>query len=467
MGLELMVYAPLVGWIVGIVLLVIGLAVALLSGPVLRLFRRLILGKAQSGASRPGRALTLLTWTGRLIGIAILIPGIFLSYILCPHIGPRWEVAEPGFNSQPDNAFLKKVAVDAVKPMAADKHVVGVAIGIIDGDTKAVYGFGQKSAVDSAPPDGDTVYEIGSVTKVFTSLLFSMLVDEGKLRLDEPLQEALGPKVVVPTYQGTPIRLVDLATHTAGLPGLPAESQTPMALWATLTPGNPYAYFPEERMLGALKTCPLASKPGTHNEYSNYGVMLLGNAVCRAAGSSYDELVRTRIAGPLGMANTAVTLSPEQARRRVPGYAGYFDAGSRRLSYAASPWDFPPGTEGAGALKSTVNDLLRFLSAQMQPSQDALGKAMENTQHPLRDTDDPDTRVGLGWHFRQTKDMAYPIVWHNGGTRGYSSFVAFCRERRTGVVLLSNSFETLGRIDVAGLGVFDALHNRPQAEASK
>jgi CubicO group peptidase (beta-lactamase class C family) len=453
---EIFGYILFAGWMVGLCLAVLGLGVVLLSGPVLRWLRRVMGGEA---GAPPGRGYRVLLWMGRGVGSVCLVLGLFLAFVFWPHMGAGWDAATPRFVSAQDDAALREIVVKAVKPLADDGAVVGLTVGVIDGDKRAVYGFGRKSLKDGAAPDGDTVFEIGSITKVFTSLVMASLVEEGTLRLDQPVQELLGDRVKVPELGGTPIRLIDLSTHTSGLPRVPEDFYTAGAIWESIIPGNPYAYYDAERLMKSVEKARLVSTPGTRYEYSNFGATLLGHAMELYTGQSYPELVRLRIAEPLGLASTAVTPSAEQAARRVPGYATVIDAG-RRFTWEAAAWDFPAGTEGAGALKSTVNDLLRFMEAQMAPPETALGKAIEETQVSRRETGMDGLRMGLGWHVLEGLDVADPVIWHNGGTRGYVSFMGFSQKSRRGVVLLCNCFDAFGRVDGAGLEILGAMKER-------
>ncbi|WP_180923739.1 serine hydrolase domain-containing protein [Nocardioides marinisabuli] len=238
-----------------------------------------------------------------------------------------------------------------------------------DGSTRVV-----GRAREGAVPDGRSLHEIGSITKTFTALL---------------------PGTRVPARDGVEITLAHLATHTSGL-------------------------------LEALGRARLRRTPGTGTvHYSNLGVGVLGQALAHATGTSYGDLVQQRVCAPLGLVATATDdrLSDEQRSRLVPGH--------RRRSAPAAPWPLA-GMPGAGALRSTVDDLLVYLEAQLDPASTPLGEAVRLTQQPRVTRGQT---IGLGWLRHDRPDHLW---WHNGGTGGYRSFVGFVPAERVAVVVLSN-----------------------------
>ncbi len=270
-------------------------------------------------------------------------------------------------------------------------------------------------------PDGDTVFEIGSVTKVFTSIALADLVLSGDLGLDTPVQGLLGDEVRVPMRDGAEITLGRLATHSSGLPRLP-DNLAP-ADWA-----NPYADYTVEHLYEFLAGHKLARGIGKAVEYSNLGYGLLGHALTLAEGTDYETLIARRILEPLEMSDTAVELTPPLRERLAPGH----DEELRPVPN----WDIPT-LAGAGALRSTVNDLLTFLEANLGLRQTPLREAMARTHVPQVTDPALGMDIGLAWIIADEGDRR--IVWHNGATGGYSSFIGFDPEAREAVVVLSNS----------------------------
>ena len=281
-----------------------------------------------------------------------------------------------------------------------------IVVGIVDAGGTRFYGYGETAVDSGQAPDRNTVFEIGSISKVFTSLLLAEMVERGEVSLDDPIEKYLPEEVVAPTRNGTSITLRDLATQTSGLPRLPANL-------VPADPDNPYADYSVQQLYQALSEYTLGRDIGSRYEYSNLGVGLLGHILELRSGMSYDELVQQRISSVLGLEDTRIALTPEMRQRLAPGHSG-------RL--AVKNWDLPT-LAGAGALRSDAEDMLRFLAANLGLEQTPLLPAMRLTQQPLAETGSPNLQIGLGWHILDANGKQ--IIWHNGGTGGYRSFVGF------------------------------------------
>jgi len=298
---------------------------------------------------------------------------------------------------------------------------VGMAVGVIDPSGLSFFCCGKRSANGDEKVDPDTIFEIGSVTKVFTSLLLSDLVERKVVGFDDPVEKYMPEGVKVPSRGDKKITLRHLATHTSGLPRMPSNFESK-------DPENPYADYTPERLYAFLNGCQLERGIGSKYEYSNVGAGLLGHALSRAAGKSYEDLIVTRICRPLCMPDTTITLSDDLRKRLATGHNG---GGS-----AVKNWDLNV-LQGAGAIRSSVRDMLKFVAANMGLTETALRPAMRlQLQEPRRPTDSPNQFVLLGWHVN-TKHGT-DIIWHNGGTGGYRSFCGFVPSRTFGVVVLSN-----------------------------
>jgi len=202
---------------------------------------------------------------------------------------------------------------DAIRAILADRidtlhHNVGIAVGIVDANGRRFVNHGAFSVDNPRPVAGDTLFEIGSITKVFTSTILADMVQRGEVSLDDPVAKFLPPDVKVPESGGKKITLVDLATHTSGLPRMPNN-------FAPRDPDNPYSDYGVDRLYAFLSGYALTRDIGEKFEYSNLGVGLLGTALARRAGMDYETLVRTRITGPLKMDSTGITLSAAQKAR--------------------------------------------------------------------------------------------------------------------------------------------------------
>ncbi|MFD0278136.1 serine hydrolase domain-containing protein [Kitasatospora sp. NPDC127111] len=331
---------------------------------------------------------------------------------------------------------------------------LGVVVAGLAGGAVEIRGAGRTSTgPDAAVPDAHTLFEIGSVTKVFTSLALARLALAGSAALDEPLADvladALPPGVTVPAKGGTPITLRHLATHTSGLPRLPAG----MLLPALVVPNkpDPYRDCTSDALLAGLARTRLRAEPGRGFRYSNLGAGLLGLALAHRAGTGYEELIAREVCAPLGLADTVITVDAERSARLARGHTAW-----RR----AVPFWHLADLAGAGGLRSTAADLAILLRAQLASGpQDGspLGPAIALT----REVDhrvNPVAWMHLGWlayrlHARQGGHLQ---IWHNGETGGFRSFVAFDPEKQVGVILLAN---TRRSVDPAGVALLRTLQN--------
>jgi CubicO group peptidase (beta-lactamase class C family) len=306
-----------------------------------------------------------------------------------------------------------------VRRRVEEKRSAGIVVGVIEPNgRKRIVAYGDPGPGQPAL-DADSVFEIGSISKVFTATLLSQMAEEGKVRLDDPVQRWLPPTVRLPARSGKAITLVSLSEQNSGLPRLP-DNMTPADR------SNPYADYTVQQMYEFLSRYQLTRDPGAQFEYSNLGVGLLGHALALVTGESYEELARERIWAPLGMTHTAITLDPWMRAHLALGHG---DKGN-----VVSNWDIP-ALAGAGAIRSNMNDMLRFLEANLRPERGPLEKAMAFAQTERADAGN--ARIGLNWIVVHAGTDT--IVWHNGGTGGYRTFIGFVPSRRIGVVVLANS----------------------------
>jgi len=314
---------------------------------------------------------------------------------------------------------------------AAQAHVAAglyqtLVFGVVDGDRREVVAFGRLD--DGKAPDGDTVYEIGSITKTFTATLLARAVRSGRVTLDTPVAQLL-PDFKIPTRGGKEITLGDLATHHSGLPRLPSNL-------LGKDPSNPYADYDAAKLKTFLAGYALPREPGAAYEYSNLGVGLLAFALAQLDHTTYGALIGEEILKPLGMTMSGTAFTAAMRARFAPGHDDTGDA--------AKNWDFD-ALAGAGAIRSAANDMLRYLKANMAIDASPLAAAMKLAQEPRSDMDKT-ARIGLVW---MTTDKG--IVWHSGMTGGYASFLGFTADGRRGVVILSNTAASVGDLGFATL----------------
>lgn len=319
-------------------------------------------------------------------------------------------------------AEVKQIVRDAVEK---EKRAPGIVVGLIDQSGTQVIAWGKRKFGAKEDVDGDTIFEIGSITKIFTSVLLQDMADHGEVKLDDPIGKFLPASVKTPTRKGREITLLHLATHTSGLPRLP------FSFWYALAYlDDPYAKFTVKDFYKFLSHYKLRRDIGAEFEYSNAGMQLLGLILSLKAGTNYESLVVNRICAPLKMDSTRITLSADQKSR--------FATGHDETRKPVKNWD-QTNLPGDGALRSSVNDLLKFLSVNLGLSQSSLSGALAAAQVPRHVTDDPSERVGLGWIIETNSNL----IWHNGETRGYSSYIAFNKSEGRGVVILANAENNL------------------------
>jgi CubicO group peptidase (beta-lactamase class C family) len=340
-----------------------------------------------------------------------------------PVAPPKFDDALPPVNAADLQSVLDKDLADALKSgQLAPSTGAGVAIAVVDHGVRRVFSYG------AAKPD--SIFEVGSITKTFTGLILSQMVEQGKVKFDEPVRELL-PAGTVAKPATDEVTLVDLATQHSGLPRMPDN-------FAPANPNNPYADYTAANLYAFLAKQGVGRPAKTDFLYSNLGFGLLGQALAVRSVLSYPALLKEEVTDPLGLTDTVVTLSPEQQARFIPGHNGDHQP--------AHAWDLD-ALAGAGAIRSTAADMLSYLEANLHPETlkpDGKSPAARTLsaalvqQHELRADAMPGMRIGLAWLF-DTESGRY---WHNGATGGYSAYAFFNPKGDYAAVVLFNT--TLG-----------------------
>ncbi|MBX3423933.1 MAG: serine hydrolase [Pirellulaceae bacterium] len=307
-----------------------------------------------------------------------------------------------------------------VQPYLDQKIISGLSVGVLSGGQSWTSGYGRWTDKLESVPNDRTVYEIGSISKVFTGLLLADAIERGPLRLDQRFTELVPSTVASPHDSQVDITLVHLATHTSGLPRMPSNM-------ADSDPKNPYLAYSPQKLYEFLSQHRLRRMAGEKHEYSNLAMGLLGQLLADQAEVSYQELLLQRITQPLALQDTVQDLSADQRARLAEGH----DASGQSVGN----WDFD-ALAGAGAVRSTVHDLLLFAKAILQPPDNELGRAIELAwkihQPPPSETD---FAMGLGWLVARDGSTRF----HNGQTGGYHSALFVSRELKQAVVVLANT----------------------------
>jgi len=304
----------------------------------------------------------------------------------------------------------------------------GIVVGVIDANGPKYYSYGVKSLKSKEAVSEHSVFEIGSISKTFTGILLADGVIKGEMDLDDPLQNYLPAGVTAPTRNGAAIKLVHLTNHTSSLPRMPDN-------FKPANPANPFADYSEKQLYDFLNNYTLTRDIGSEYEYSNYAAGLLGHIMATKKGVTYEQLMIDVIARPLNLNDTRIALTPEMKANLAMGH---------NEGVEVENWDIPT-LAGAGAIRSTAVDMVKYVSSNMGKMKSKLYPAMQLSHKNTR-AEGSNPMVGLGWH--KMGSVESEIIWHNGGTGGYRTFIGFTQGGDKGVVVLSNSSASVDDIGI-------------------
>ena len=338
----------------------------------------------------------------------------------------------PGCIAAPD---MEPIRTALRQTVGTREKAAGMIAVIIEKTGTWIETYGS-SGVPDLPLNADAVFEIMSNTKVFTALLLADMVQRGEAGLHDPVTKYLPVKL----HQNSgPITLLDLATYTSGLPNMPGN--LPSDWWASPDPMSDYT---EAKLYEFLAGYIPKYEPGKHYEYANLSFGLLGIALARRAGKSYEELLIERVCNPLGLGHTRITLTSEMRQHTVQGH----DLAMKESQL----WNWP-AMPGAGYVRSTARDLTAFVKASMGLAASPLRDPMKRMIAVRRPTTLAGTSAGLGWYV--TVDGNEEIVWKSGLSGGCNTFIGFSPQSLRGAVLLSNFLWRPIDAGAIGLGIRD------------
>jgi D-alanyl-D-alanine-carboxypeptidase/D-alanyl-D-alanine-endopeptidase len=307
------------------------------------------------------------------------------------------------------------------------KRSASIIVGTIDAAGKRqVVAAGSFKDKETVLPNENTIYEIGSITKVFTSLLLADMVLKKQVNLEDPISKYLPASVKLPVVKNKEITLLNLANHSVGWPRMP-DNYEPKSL------DNPFADYTIEQTYDYISRATFDYAPGTWFQYSNVGYGLLGHILSQVAGKPYETLVKERICTPLNMPNTTMILTPAQKQNLAVGH--------NETGVAAENWDMP-AIAGTGALRSNINDLLNFAGANLGIIKTDLYPAMQLAHIPRISKRPDDGEVTLGWTLVKSKE-GDEYIWKDGTTGGYRSIMLLNKTKKTGVVILANTLNPI------------------------
>lgn len=335
------------------------------------------------------------------------------------------EVQSSVTKQNPLDYFVDSIA----RAYLSNPNTKSLSIGVINKNTVNTFFYGHTVAGhENSLPDGNTLYEIGSLSKIFTSTLLADLIEKGTLNLDDSIAKYL-PDSVAQNPLIQKITFKQLANHTSGLPRLPSN----LDKVAKFNPKNPYATYSRKDLFQFLKDVKSDNEPGEQYEYSNLGYGLLGELISIITKKSYTQNIKEIITDSLRMINTVEKINP-----KIHKVAKVYNQDGEEVP----TWDFQ-ALSAAGSLKSTVHDLLRFAQYQFKLPESTLEKAMMLTRQ-FTFYLPPQTDIGLAWHMNMVDDVIQ--YTHEGGTGGSSSFIGLVPDKKSAIVVLSNAGISVGEI---------------------
>ena len=328
-------------------------------------------------------------------------------------------VKKQRFAKMPDTHDLKRRTQEIGQRHIKKFPNGALVIGITQRGKTFVTGFGRTDPTNNIAPNGKTIFEIGSISKVFTGIVLAEMIRTARVEIDDPISKYLPPGKIPDGSVVGKITLRQLATHSSGLPRMPSD-------FPNIDSDNPYARVGVEDLYRSLAKTELA-QPGKESAYSNFGFAVLGRVLELRADKPNEQLVREIICSPLGMSDTVIRLSPDQRSRFIEGH----DAKGKVVAH----WDFDAYAP-AGAIRSDVDDMLKFVAANLAENDSDLSKTLTEARKTFFSNNSDN--IGLAWQKEEMLE-GLKILWHNGGTGGFRSFMAIAPGSQTGIILLSNS----------------------------
>lgn len=336
----------------------------------------------------------------------------------------------PGSN--PLANTIDSMVEKAVRPYIQRVNTVGICIGIIDRGKYYRYGYGETVKNNHLIPNGNTIFEIGSITKTFTASLLAELIIHRKCQLGASLSQCLIRENHFRFHNLTAVTLEMLANHTSGLPRIPSN------LFSTAGSAgmeDPYQNYDSVTLFKYLDTLHPEDTPGIKFGYSNLGYGLLGTVLEKISGHTYEQILEEYICDPLKMADTRTALNRTQQKNFAQGY--------KLSGEPTGHWHFK-ALKGCGAIRSSVNDLLKYLDAHVSNNgKTDLEKSFRLCEQPTFPVENG--KIGLGWFIPEGLPDVY---WHNGGTGGFSSYCAYNLDKKVAVIILSNSSDSVDKLGV-------------------
>jgi len=369
--------------------------------------------------------------------MTVLIPVILSAVISVSTLLPTFAFSftSPSVTNANSSGTYKEISAQVknfIFDQIVNKSKAAIVIGFVDPNGTKIFSFGNMSTAHNIPVNQNTFFNIGSITKTFTTLLLADMVTQGIVNLNDPIEKFLPPSVKVPQFNGKKITLEDLADHTSGLPEWPSN------VWINNTVGDINPNYNATQLYQALSDTKLTREPGAQVQYSSFGIGLLGHVLSiKSGGIPYEQLVKDRILDVLGMNDTKIALSQNETNSRFSvGHLGGKEIITPRI---------PTILADSGAFRSTVPDMLKYVSANLGLIHTKLDDAMQ-LGHLIRHTSIIANPMnysefrGLGW--RVLTNFGTETITHTGAINGWNAFAGFIPTKQIGVIAMCSCDST-------------------------
>ncbi|HBR30238.1 MAG TPA: hypothetical protein DD789_12475 [Firmicutes bacterium] len=394
----------------------------------------------------------------RITGFAQLLLAVFIIVSLRFSLG--WQ-EKPQVSMLIGDDKRELPYTKIIEAFVKDKNIPGMVVGIIDHHDTVLYGYGFKDyplLKRSNPVDAHTLFEIGSLTKVFTGLMLAEAVQANNLELQMSVAELLETQTPQEVLLDPDITLEMLVTHTSGLPSIPLTLPMQISLLTLgITRGNPYKTISEQVMVNYFEKLQKVTEHGRVFNYSNYGFGLLGLIIAHNNGKTYEDSIQQLITHRLGMDSTLVHTTESTRKQIATGHHSFLRLGRLNIGRQSQYWDMHDAMASCGGIRSSGEDLLKFLNGLIEQQQLPFATLAQQPLYSINDQLD----IGMAWLIQDDLLPNQKVVWHNGQTGGFNSYLGFVDHEHKGVFILSN----LATTDVRPLGeellqsaCFDILH---------
>jgi serine-type D-Ala-D-Ala carboxypeptidase/endopeptidase len=363
-------------------------------------------------------SLVLIIFTGSFLTISSIVFSGAIAY-------SGTSTATPATSSIDKEVTISPPVKNFILSQIVNKSKAAIVIGFVNPNGTRIFSFGNISKANNIPVNENTLFDIGSITKTFTTLLLADMVKQGIVNLNDPIEKYLPASVKVPQYKGVKITLENLASHTSGLPEWPSN------IWLNNNVGVFNLNYNETMLYQGLSNTVLTREPGSQFQYSSFGIGLLAHILSIKAGVPYEQLVKHRILDVLGMNDTKITLSPNEIKNR-------FSIGHQNGKEITTP-PIPEIVAGAGAFRSTAADLLKYTSANLGFLHTKLDDAIQLYHliiHPITPANPMNYSEYVALDWRVITNLGTETLSHEGAINGWNANVAFIPTKQIGVALL-------------------------------